>query len=65
MGHPADDQKPLYCLMEDDSLITEIKVLTDRLLLPLEDNERKNGVVLIVHVTTKIVNFDKAFIEFY
>jgi uncharacterized protein (DUF169 family) len=51
--------------MEDDSQITEIKVLSDRLLLPIEDNERKNDVVLIIHATTKIVNFDKAYIEFY
>jgi hypothetical protein len=62
---PSEDEKPLYCLMEDDSQITEIKVLSDRLLLPLEDDERKNDVVLIIHVTTKIVNFDKAYIEFY
>ncbi len=29
---PADDEKPMYCLLEDDKLITKITVETDQLL---------------------------------
>lgn len=53
---PGPDQNPLYCLMEDDNLITEIKVTSDRLLAPLEPDEHKNSVELVIHVTTKITN---------
>jgi hypothetical protein len=62
---PSSDHDPFYCLMEDDSLITEIKITTDRLILPLEEGENKNDVVLIIHVKTTIVDHDKAYIEFY
>jgi hypothetical protein len=29
---PTDDEKPFHCLVEDDRLITEVRVTTDRLL---------------------------------
>jgi hypothetical protein len=53
---PGPDQDPLYCLMEDDNLITEIKVTSDRLLVPIAEDEHRNSVELVIHVTTKIVN---------
>ena len=53
---PEPTQNPLYCLMEDDSLITEIKVTSDRLLVPAAEKEHRNDVELVVHVTTKIMN---------
>lgn len=59
----TEDENPLYCLLQDDSLISEIKVTTDRLLLPLEEEEKPNHVVLIVHVKTRIVNMERAYIE--
>jgi len=59
---PKPAQNPLYCLMEDDSLITEIKVTSDRLLVPAEEDEHRNNVELVIHVTTKIVNPNAAFI---
>ena len=49
------EHDPFYCLMEDDDLITEIKVTSDRLLTPLAENERRNDVELVIHVTTKIM----------
>jgi hypothetical protein len=52
---PGLDQNPLYCLMEDDNLITEIKVTSDRLLIPATEDEHRNSVELVIHVTTKIV----------
>ncbi len=46
---------PLFCLMEDDNLITEIKVTSDRLLVPLGKDEHRHEVELVIHVTTKIL----------
>lgn len=52
---PGPGHNPLYCLMEDDGLITEIKVTSDRLLIPREQDEHRNAVELVIHVATKIV----------
>jgi hypothetical protein len=44
------DPDPLYCLLEDDRLITRLDIKSDRLLEPdVEDDE----VVLIIHVHTR------------
>jgi hypothetical protein len=59
------DENPFFCLLEDDSLINEVKITTDRLLTPLESGEAINDVVLVIHVRTIVVNSQKAFIEFY
>jgi hypothetical protein len=48
---PEPGEDPFFCLIEDDSLITEVKVTTDRLLTPLKDNESEHDVHLIIHVT--------------
>ena len=53
---PGPTHDPMFCLMEDDNLITEIKVTTDRLLIPLAEDEHRNEVEVVVHVTTKILN---------
>jgi hypothetical protein len=45
------DEDPFFCLLEDDSLITRIAITSDRLLLPLEGDEKRNDVHMIVHVT--------------
>jgi hypothetical protein len=51
-GHEIEqDENPFYCLLEDDSLITDLAVTTDRLLLPQEQEENLHDVVLVVHVT--------------
>lgn len=47
---PCDDEQPFYCLLEDDNLITNLSVTTDRLLEPVTDNLE---VILIIHVITK------------
>jgi hypothetical protein len=49
---PEDGEDPFYCLLLDDSLITEIRVTTDRLLTPLEDGEGIHDVHLVIHVKT-------------
>jgi hypothetical protein len=46
-----DDENPFYCLLENDTLITRISVTTDRLIIPLQTNEKINDVVLVIHVT--------------
>jgi hypothetical protein len=37
---PEPDEGPLFCLLSDDRLITDVSLTTDRLLMPLESNER-------------------------
>jgi hypothetical protein len=52
---PGAGQDPLFCLLEDDGMITEIKVTSDRLLIPPAEDEHRNAVELVIHVTTKIM----------
>jgi len=48
---PQDDESPFYCLLEDDKLISEIKVTTDQLLLlPSQRQLRANDAFLSIHV---------------
>ena len=45
---PDDDERPLFCLLEDDQQITKLKVDVDRLLTPADDNHVE--LVLTVRV---------------
>jgi hypothetical protein len=47
---PTPDEDPFYCLLEDDKLITEVRVATDTLLTPLTENEGQNHAQLIIAV---------------
>jgi len=48
---PQSDENPMYCLLEDDKLISEIRVVTDHLLLlPRERLTGANDVFLVIHV---------------
>jgi hypothetical protein len=49
-------EDPFYCLLEDDSLITEVNVITDKLLIPLEDSEHIHDVLLIIKARTVVLN---------
>jgi hypothetical protein len=51
---PDADEDPFLCLLEDDRLITEFKVTTDRLLTPLGDGDITD-VQLIIHVKALVV----------
>lgn len=53
---PGDGETPFHCLLEDDKLITEVSVTTDRLLVPKADDEGEHDVRLIIKVRTPIVN---------
>ncbi len=48
---PQADENPFYCLLEDDRLITEVRVSTDTmLLLPNTREVRANDAHAIIHV---------------
>lgn len=48
---PQADECPLFCLLEDDTLISEVKVSTDRLLLlPGQRDVRPNDALVVIHV---------------
>lgn len=44
------DPNPLYVLLEDDKLITGLKINVDRLLYPMED--KQDDMIAIIRVTT-------------
>jgi hypothetical protein len=48
---PAVGESPLFCLLQDDRLITSFSVDTDRLL---EQGIHENEVVVLVHVRTRV-----------
>jgi hypothetical protein len=47
---PSADEHPLFCLLEDDNLVTSLNIKTDRLLEP---NVPSHEVVLLIHVRTR------------
>jgi len=48
VAHLHDGQGHVFCLLQDDKLITRVSVETDRLLDP--DPEKRNEVLLVVQV---------------
>jgi hypothetical protein len=55
VGQPEENENPFFCLLEDDCLVTDLSVTTDRLLTPLKEGQHKNEVVLIIQVKIKVV----------
>jgi hypothetical protein len=56
---PESGETPFFCLLEDDQLITEVKVTTDRLLTASESgSENPSDVHLIIHVKTLVSGSD-------
>jgi hypothetical protein len=50
---PSEDEDPFFCLMEDDRLVYDFKVETDRLLVPAEQEPERDVFTLIeVRVVT-------------
>ncbi len=48
---PQDDEEPFFCLLEDDRLVSEVKVSTDTmLLLPHTREVRANDAHVTIHV---------------
>ncbi|WP_143596153.1 hypothetical protein [Tistlia consotensis] len=52
-GDLADDLNPLYCLLEDDGIISQISVETDMMLQSVNGNYDRNAARLIISVTAK------------
>ena len=50
---PTSGEDPFFCLLQDDSLITEFKVTTDRLLIPKVGDQSDNNVSLVIAVKIK------------
>ena len=51
-GWPIDaDENPFFVLLEDDKLVTNVTVTTDRLIVPQKADEDVNDVLLVTHVT--------------
>lgn len=53
---PGVDEDPFYCLLEDDALITDVSITTDRLLIPTQSDENGSDVELVIHVKTSITD---------
>lgn len=49
---PSDDEIPFFCLLEDDKLITELSVTTERLLEP---DQSPNEVLMLIDVVVRHV----------
>lgn len=48
---PEEDETPLFCLLQDDKLITEVRVNTDQLLLlPKKKKLNANDSFVVIHV---------------
>lgn len=47
----TEDENPFFVLLGDDSLISSMAVTTDRLLTPVEPEEKINDVHIVVRVT--------------
>jgi hypothetical protein len=61
---PDADENPFFCLLEDDTLINEVKITTDRLLTaPVGDDD----VLLVIYVKMLVVNpvTSREYLEFY
>lgn len=52
---PESDEDPFFCLLEDDHLISEVKITTDFLLARGSGTEHKSDVHLVIHVKTLLV----------
>ncbi len=50
---PDEPEQRLYCLLEDDSMITRVSVNTKQLLEPLENDEDPSTVELLIHVVVQ------------
>ena len=49
-------ETPCLCLLEDDSLVTNVGIETGRLLGPLDSYEKLTDVDLSIHVTIKALH---------
>ena|SRR5437867_11510417 len=55
IGQPDSDEDPFFCLLQNDNLITEVKVASDKLLTPLDPGANPTDVHLIIQVRTLVI----------
>jgi hypothetical protein len=48
-----EDQKPFFCLLQDDSLITKLSIEADRLLEPVEEPSEVLALIRVKLISTK------------
>ncbi len=58
---PGPGEDPFFCLVSDDQYITDLRVETDRLLLPNTDGGSNHDVSLVIRVTTRLFDHVKGF----
>ena len=63
--HPDASENPFFCLLENDRLITEVKVVTDKLLQPLQAGENVADVLLVINVKILVTDPRRADVEFW
>lgn len=72
---PDSTENPFFCLLEDDALVTQMRITTDRLLVPEQDSADEvvqtiglkhpdSKVYLVITVRTLIADSERAYIEF-
>ncbi len=61
---PTEKEKPFYCLLEDDKLITGFSVRADRLLALPHTDEKDSDVRLVIDVSVKLSRMSWANIDF-
>lgn len=59
--NPGEGEDPMFCLLQDDRLITSVAVNTDRLL---DADAGSSEVVLLIHVKTRVTKHIFAAIPF-
>jgi len=62
-AQPLDEEKPFFCLLEDDSLITRFSVESDTLLGPANMGSQTD-VSLIAKVTTRLTRLHIGNLDF-
>lgn len=62
---PEQDEKPFYCLLEDDKLITKLSVETDRLLDLPDIHEKTNAPFASLVITVRLRPYDPNFLNFH
>lgn len=50
---PEGDDDPFFCLLEDDRLIHNVNIVTDKLLVPACAGETASECVAVIHVHVK------------
>jgi hypothetical protein len=55
---PSAGEDPFFCLMQDDKFITEVRITTERLLIPIDpqSSESTHHVMLVIGVKTVVLN---------